>query len=234
MVSYSLTTFNQDGRLTQIDNALKAVIFSNTVVALKSKNCGVLIAMNNSNNFVSEICFTPRVFIVNNKIGIAGSGLYPDLRLLVKRARRQAKIFQSNFGEEISSRELAKEMSSFIQEFTQAGGVRVFGVSLFVVGFDMDGPNLYQIDPSGMFLRIKGGAIGKNADIAMEIIKKRLSESLDFNDICSLAFIISQETSDVPLSKFNVHFAAITEKCIFKIYSSLEVEAIIKKKKSVL
>ena len=45
--------------------------------------------------------------------------------------------------------QLVREVASTMQEFTQSGGVRPFGVSLFVAGFDDEGPQLYQVDPSG-------------------------------------------------------------------------------------
>lgn len=36
-----------------------------------------------------------------------------------------------------------------MQEYTQSGGVRPFGVSCLVAGYDNDGPQLFQVDPSG-------------------------------------------------------------------------------------
>jgi 20S proteasome alpha/beta subunit len=39
-----------------------------------------------------------------------------------------------------------------LQKYTQSGGVRPFGISTLIVGFDFDGtPRLYQTDPSGTF-----------------------------------------------------------------------------------
>lgn len=35
--------------------------------------------------------------------------------------------------------------------FTESGGVRPFGVSLLLAGYDDNGPQLYQIDPSGSY-----------------------------------------------------------------------------------
>ena len=44
----------------------------------------------------------------------------------------------------------------------ESGGVRPFGVSLLMAGVDENGPQLYQIDPSGSFFEWKASAIGKN------------------------------------------------------------------------
>ena len=38
-----------------------------------------------------------------------------------------------------------------MQEYTQSGGVRPFGISLLVIGYDEDKPRLYQVDPSGAY-----------------------------------------------------------------------------------
>lgn len=42
----------------------------------------------------------------------------------------------------------------------ESGGVRPFGVSLLMAGYDDNGPQLYQIDPSGSYFAWKasGGA----------------------------------------------------------------------------
>ena len=40
--------------------------------------------------------------------------------------------------------------------------MRPFGVSLLMAGQDENGPQLYQIDPSGTYFAWKASAIGKN------------------------------------------------------------------------
>ena len=43
----------------------------------------------------------------------------------------------------------------------ESGGVRPFGVSLLMAGYDDHGPQLYQIDPSGSYFAWKAsGAVG--------------------------------------------------------------------------
>ncbi len=46
--------------------------------------------------------------------------------------------------------QVVKESALLMQEYTQSGGVRPFGVSCLVAGYDNDGPQLFQVDPSGM------------------------------------------------------------------------------------
>ena len=41
--------------------------------------------------------------------------------------------------------QLVREVGAVMQEFTQSGGVRPFGVSLLVAGYDEEGPQLYQV-----------------------------------------------------------------------------------------
>ena len=56
----------------------------------------------------------------------------------------------------------------------ESGGVRPFGVSLMMAGHDENGPQLYQIDPSGSYFAWKASAIGKN----MTNAKVRLSPTM--------------------------------------------------------
>ena len=54
-------------------------------------------------------------------------------------------------------------------------GVRPYGVSLLVAGWDASrGPTLYQVDPSGSFWAWKASAIGKNMVNAKTFLEKRL------------------------------------------------------------
>uniref|UniRef100_A0A8C9H277 Uncharacterized protein n=1 Tax=Piliocolobus tephrosceles TaxID=591936 RepID=A0A8C9H277_9PRIM len=74
-----------------------------------------------------------------------------DFRVLLKKARKEAMIYSLQYGNEILVKELVKEIAAVVQEFTQSGGVRPFGLSLLICGTDIYGYHLYQIDPSGCY-----------------------------------------------------------------------------------
>ena len=51
--------------------------------------------------------------------------------------------------------------------------MRPFGVSLLIAGYDNQGPQLYQVDPSGSFWAWKATAIGKNMVNAKTFLERR-------------------------------------------------------------
>ena len=70
-------------------------------------------------------------------------------------------------------------------------GVRPFGVSLMIVGYDETGPSLYQVDPSGSYWAWKASAIGKNMINAKTFLEKRSVSTLSCQRI-SLLLVTSR------------------------------------------
>ncbi|KAJ3066715.1 Proteasome subunit alpha type-2 [Rhizoclosmatium hyalinum] len=72
-------------------------------------------------------------------------------------------------------------------------GVRPFGVSLLIAGFDETGPSLYQVDPSGSYWAWKASAIGKNMINAKTFLEKRYSETMELEDAVHTAILTLKE-----------------------------------------
>ncbi|BBH01309.1 N-terminal nucleophile aminohydrolases superfamily protein [Prunus dulcis] len=102
-------------------------------------------------------------------IGVVYSGMGPDFRVLVRKSRKQAEQYHRLYKEPIPVTQLVRETAAVMQEFTQSGGVRPFGVSLLVAGFDDSGPQLYQVDPSGSYFSWKASAMGRMYTDDMEL-----------------------------------------------------------------
>lgn len=52
-------------------------------------------------------------------------------------------------------------------------------MSLLVAGYDDQGPQLYQVDPSGSYFAWKASAIGKNMTNAKTFLEKRYSDEME-------------------------------------------------------
>ena len=52
-------------------------------------------------------------------------------------------------------------------------------MSLLIAGFDSQGPQLFQVDPSGSYFAWKASAIGKNMTNAKTFLEKRYSDEME-------------------------------------------------------
>jgi len=67
---------------------------------------------------------------------------------------------------------LADRLALYVQAYTLYSSVRPFGVSSILGGVDEDGPQLFMIEPSGVYWGYNGCAIGKGRQLAKTEIEK--------------------------------------------------------------
>lgn len=132
--SYSLTTFSPQGKLIQIEYALEAVNRGTSSIGIKAVN-GVVIASAKKIAPLVDESTVERISKITENIGAVYSGLSPDFRVIVKKARKEAEKYKMKFNEEPSAQTLAAFIGSLMQEYTQAGGVRPMGCSTLICGY---------------------------------------------------------------------------------------------------
>ncbi|EFI27689.1 20S proteasome subunit [Coprinopsis cinerea okayama7 len=72
-----------------------------------------------------------KVAVICPNIGIVYSGMGPDFRILVTKARKSAQAYWKMYGTYPPTRVLTQEIATVMQQATQSGGVRPYGVSLY-------------------------------------------------------------------------------------------------------
>lgn len=176
--SFSLTTFSPTGKLVQIEHALNAMKKGVTSIGIKASN-GVVLATSKKLSPLVDSENVHKIHKVTNGIGVVYAGMGPDYRVLLSRARKRAQVYYRKYQDDIPCLQLTRQTAQVMQEFTQQGGVRPFGVSLLIAGYDEDGPQLYQADPSGAYFQWKATAIGSGFVNAKTFLEKRFSDSND-------------------------------------------------------
>jgi 20S proteasome subunit alpha 2 len=146
----------------------------------------------------------------------------PDSRVLLTKGRKTAEKYKLKYGEKMPVSQLTKEVASIMQEYTQSGGVRPFGCSLLVAGFDLEGPRLYQVDPSGSYWPWKATALGKNGVNARTFLEKRYKEEDDIEDAVQLAILTLKEGFDGEITADNIEIG-ISSFGAFRKLSSAEI-----------
>ena len=169
----------------QIEYALAAVASGAASVGIKATNGVVLATEKKHKSILYEEHSTFKVEQITDSIGMVYSGMGPDYRVLIRRARKIAQSYQLEKGEDIPTAQLVSRVAMVMQEFTQSGGVRPFGVSLLIAGWDKEEnkPFLFQCDPSGAYFAWKATAMGKNFVNAKTFLEKRFDDKLEVNYI---------------------------------------------------
>ncbi|GAV91657.1 Proteasome domain-containing protein [Cephalotus follicularis] len=133
----------------------------------------------------------------------------PDFRVLVRKSRKQAEQYHRLYKEPIPVTQLVRETAAVMQEFTQSGGVRPFGVSLLVAGFDDKGPQLYQVDPSGSYFSWKASTKGENVSNAKAFLEKRYTDDMELDNTVHTAILTLKEGFEGQISGKNIEIGII-------------------------
>ncbi|XP_047136375.1 proteasome subunit alpha type-2 isoform X1 [Hydra vulgaris] len=202
--SFSLTTFSPSGKLVQIEYALAAVSAGGPSVGIKAVNGVVIAAEKKQKSILFDEKTISKIEMVTNHIGIVYSGMGPDFRLLVSEARRISVNYKLQYGEPIPTTQLVQKVANVMQEYTQSGGVRPFGVSLLICGWDDDVPSLYQCDPSGAYFGWKATAVGKNFVNGKTFLEKRYNEMMELEDAVHTAILTLKEGFEGQMTEDNI------------------------------
>ncbi|PAA81234.1 hypothetical protein BOX15_Mlig012640g3, partial [Macrostomum lignano] len=222
---FSLTTFSPSGKLVQIEYALKAVEAGAPSVGIKATNGVVLAVEKKFSSALIDAASVHRIEAVTSHCGLVYSGLGPDFRVVLQDARRSAVAYQLAYGEAIPPEQLVQRVAALMQEFTQSGGVRPFGISVLLAGWDRDTnrPMLFQSDPSGTYFAWKSTALGKNHVNGKTFLEKRYNEELELEDAVHTAILTLKESFEGQMTEDNIE-VGICKQDGFKKLSPAEIK----------
>ncbi|EEC43736.1 predicted protein [Phaeodactylum tricornutum CCAP 1055/1] len=223
--SFSLTTFSRTGKLLQIEYALNAVANGRTALGICAKD-GVVIATDKKlPSVLVDTAHVHKMETITPTTGFCYSGVGPDYRVLVKRARKSSQAYVRMYGDIEPISQLVKSTAGVMQEYTQRGGVRPFGVSLLVAGLDGDGrPGLYQVDPSGAYFGWKATAIGKNFVSAKSFLEKRYSDDMELEDAIHTALLTLREGFEGEMSADNIEVGIVKQDGKFQVLTPEQIQ----------
>lgn len=171
------TTFSPEGRILQVENAMKAVQQGMPIVGIKSKTHAVVACTMHSPSEFSS--YQPKIFKIDEHIGVAISGLTADGRGLCKLLRNECLNHKFVYGTESKVVSLADIVAERSQNKTQKVGKRPYGVGLLMIGANTDGPRLFETCPSGQHWEYNAQAIGRRAQAAKTYLENNLAQFQD-------------------------------------------------------
>ncbi|TRM62728.1 nucleophile aminohydrolase [Schizophyllum amplum] len=159
----ALTVFSPDGHLFQVRRiCLEAVRKGTCAVGVRGKDVVVLVLRRNLR----------KVVMLDDHICLAFAGLTADGRVLIDRARTGMSKPSLTVEDPVTVEYITRH------SYTQSGGVRPFGISTLIVGFDPHDtrPRLYQTEPSGIYSAWKNHKDDMTREESVKLTIKSLLE----------------------------------------------------------
>ncbi len=225
------TMFSPDGRLYQVEYASKIVEQGTLGAGLVYSN-GVIFGADKK--VVSKMIIPDsieKLFKIDSHLGAISSGLVGDARRIIQFARKEAQENKMYYEEKIGVETLVKKVAGTKQLFTQYAGMRPFGISLIIGGYDDNGARLFETEPSGALAEYKAIAIGKGRKNAMTHFEKNYKDNISFENGVNL--IVNAIEKGLEKEKADVNrldFAFIEKGKKFERISKNELKSILGKK----
>ncbi len=195
-----ITIFSPDGRLYQVEYAREAVKRGTASIGVRTSDGVVLAVDKRIRSPLMERDSVEKIHKADDHIGIASAGHVADARQLIDFARRRAQVNQLRYGEPVGVETLTKEVTDYIQQYTQVGGARPFGVALIIAGIADGEPKLYETDPSGTPYEWKALAVGADRGDIREYLEDNYSEELELDGGIRLALEALASVNDDELA----------------------------------
>ncbi|WP_459194141.1 archaeal proteasome endopeptidase complex subunit alpha [Halosimplex sp. J119] len=205
-----ITIFSPDGRLYQVEYAREAVKRGTASIGVRTSDGVVLAVDKRIRSPLMERSSVEKIHKADDHIGIASAGHVADARQLIDFARRQAQVNQLRYGEPIGVETLTKAVTDHIQQYTQVGGARPFGVALIIGGIANGEPRLYETDPSGTPYEWKALAVGADRGDIREYLEENYTEEMDLDGGVGLALEALASVNDGQLSPEGIGIATIS------------------------
>ncbi|PSP59430.1 proteasome endopeptidase complex, archaeal, alpha subunit [Halobacteriales archaeon QH_7_66_36] len=204
-----ITIFSPDGRLYQVEYAREAVKRGSASIGVRTADGVVLVVDKRSRSPLMEASSVEKLHKADDHAGIASAGHVADARQLIDFARRQAQVNRLRYGEPVGVEALTKEITDHIQQYTQVGGARPFGVALIVGGIEDGEPRLFETDPSGTPYEWQALAVGADRGEIDDYLEANYDPEATLDEGVELALSALASVNDGELDPEGVGVATV-------------------------
>ena len=162
-----------------------SLYFGATAAGLKTRDAVVLASDRRINYGIFIMSRNARkVFIIDDRIGIAFSGLYGDLAGIYRIMEAEYRFMEHTLGHKPPVYAMAKRLSIILYSYK----LYPFMIEAIVGGLDYEGkPKLYVLDVLGSITEDPFVAVGSGASIAIGYLEEHYRDDLDIEDAMDVA-----------------------------------------------
>lgn len=209
-----VNTFSPEGRLFQVEYAVEAIKMGSTAIGIRT-NEGVILAVEKRiTSPLIEPDSIEKINEIDEHMGCAMSGLTADARTLVDHARVEAQAHWFTYNERMPVESCVHAIADMALDFSDSDSgrkkimSRPFGVALLVGGVDpVDGPVLFNTDPSGTYIKYLAVAIGSAQEGATSMLQENYNKDMTLQEAETMALTCLRQVMEEKLSSINIEVA---------------------------
>merc|ERR1719222_1890243 len=160
------------------------------------------------------------------------SGLTSDARTLVDHARVEAQAHWFTYDEKMPVEICVNSVADLALDFSDSDKdrkrvmSRPFGVALLVGGYDpVDGPVLFNTDPSGTYTKYMAASIGSAQEGATSMLQEQYNKDMTLAEAETLALTVLRQVMEEKITNVNVEVCRMSkEDGRFRMLTPEEVE----------
>ena len=221
----TIAVFSPDGRLFQVEYAKETVKRGATALGIVYKDGVVLATVKHVSKLM--VPSMEKLFKIDEHIGLVAAGFLSDARILANLVRVRAQVHRLTYEEPADVWNIARVLGDRMQLNTLYAGLRPFGVSILIGGYDPTGIHLIESDPSGMLYEWVAYAIGRGATVANKIFKQKWKEGISREEAIRLALDALLKTEKIKSEK-GLEIAVLEKGKKFKFLSKEEIKKFLK------
>jgi 20S proteasome subunit alpha 5 len=230
-----VNTFSPEGRLFQVEYAIEAIKLGSTAIGIRTKEGVVLAVEKRLTSPLIDPSSIEKILEIDEHMGCAMSGLTADARTLIDHARVEAQAHWFTYNERMPVESNVHSIADMALDFADDKDKkrvmsRPFGVALLVGGVDpVDGPVLFNTDPSGTFTKYCAASIGSAQEGATNLLQEQYNKDMTLKEAETLALTTLRSVMEEKINSVNIEVAVIsvaTKK--FQLYTKEALEELIK------
>ncbi|OIR58465.1 MAG: 20S proteasome subunit alpha 7, PSMA3 [Amphiamblys sp. WSBS2006] len=162
----SAATYSPEGKIHQIEYAMKAVETADIAVGVKCSDGVVLATKKRVGTPLLEASRNRVISTADVHIGTVFGGHEMDGLALSCYGRKEAMSFHKEMDMAVSAKMFGGRMARYVHAHTLYASIRPFGVCLIIGAYDKEGPSLHMIKPSGLLYGYTSCCVGRESQAA--------------------------------------------------------------------
>lgn len=213
--SSDVNTYNSDGRIIQVEYAMKATLLGTTTIGVRLSDCVILVSEKKLTSKMQKPESICKHFKIFDRIVAGISGVSSDAPTLIEKCRDAAIQHYITYNEQIPVEKLVDGICSLALKFGEEKlenkiFSRPFGLSLLIASFD-ERPKLYTVDPSGSYLEHKANVIGAAEEAVLAVLTNEYNPDAERGDTIRWLLSILKNVVKDKVTSSNVDVSLVSK-----------------------